>query len=70
LDLKLILIEFFTRILTTPNEESWPGVSDLPDYKPTFPQWRTSNLQKSVSTMDKNGLDLLEVSILLPLKYF
>ena len=25
------------RTLGTPNEELWPGVSKLPDYKPTFP---------------------------------
>ena len=25
------------RTLGTPDEETWPGVSKLPDYKPTFP---------------------------------
>ena len=27
------------RTLGTPTETTWPGVSDLPDYKPMFPQW-------------------------------
>merc|ERR1719223_283861 len=27
------------RVCGTPNEELWPGVSSLPDYKPTFPNW-------------------------------
>ena len=29
------------RTLGTPNEELWPGVSKLPDYKPTFPNVST-----------------------------
>merc|ERR1719456_1846733 len=28
------------RLLGTPTEATWPGVTDLPDYKPVFPQWR------------------------------
>ena len=27
------------RVLGTPDENVWPGVSQLPDYKPTFPHW-------------------------------
>ncbi|MQL93098.1 hypothetical protein Taro_025734 [Colocasia esculenta] len=27
------------RILGTPNEETWPGVSSLPDFKAAFPKW-------------------------------
>jgi serine/threonine protein kinase len=30
------------RTLGTPNEELWPGVSKLPDYKPTFPNCKPS----------------------------
>merc|ERR1719265_969519 len=25
--------------LGTPTEQTWPGVSELPDFKPTFPKW-------------------------------
>merc|ERR1719229_179250 len=28
------------RKLGTPTEADWPGLPDLPDFKPTFPQWR------------------------------
>jgi len=31
-------------VLSTPNETSWPGVTALPDFKPTFPQWRQCTL--------------------------
>ena len=27
------------RVLGTPGEEVWPGVSALPDYKSVFPKW-------------------------------
>ena len=27
------------RTLGTPTEATWPGVSQLPDFKDTFPQW-------------------------------
>jgi len=48
------------RILGTPNEEIWPGVSGLPDYKPTFPQWSRQELSRIVSNLDENGLDMLQ----------
>lgn len=50
------------RILTTPTEELWPGVSTLPDYKPNFPKWMTDSLDNSVKDMDPQGIDLLRVS--------
>ena len=28
------------RALGTPTESTWPGVSQLPDFKDTFPQWQ------------------------------
>jgi len=48
------------RILSTPNEETWPGVSELPDYKQSFPMWRGNNLKDSVKILDAVGLDLLQ----------
>jgi len=47
------------RVLGTPNEEMWPGVSQLPDYKPTFPHWAGVPLAKMVPQLDPLGLDLL-----------
>ncbi|GJE95269.1 cyclin-dependent kinase domain-containing protein [Phanerochaete sordida] len=47
------------RILGTPNEESWPGLSQLPDYKPTFPHWGGQELTETVPGLDDDGLDLL-----------
>ncbi|TFK24462.1 Pkinase-domain-containing protein [Coprinopsis marcescibilis] len=48
------------RIMGTPNEQIWPGVSQLPDYKPTFPQWSRQELTKVVPALDEVGLDILK----------
>lgn len=48
------------RILKTPTEEIWPGVTSLPDYKPTFPCWTQNNLNTQVKNLDSAGLDLLQ----------
>jgi len=49
------------RILGTPNEEVWPGVRELPDYKPTFPQWSRQDVSRIVPMLDDAGLDMLKV---------
>ena len=49
------------RILRTPTEEIWPGVTSLPDYKATFPCWATNSLSENMKKfLDPAGLDLLE----------
>ena len=48
------------RKLGTPKDANWPGVSQLPDFKPTFPRWQMNPLSKYVSNLDANGLDLLQ----------
>lgn len=49
------------RILGTPNEENWPGVSSLRDYKSTFPNWQANPIQSVVANLnlDPLGIDLL-----------
>ena len=46
------------RTLGTPNEHTWDGVSRLPDYKVTFPQWQRQDLSKFMPDCP-DGLDLL-----------
>ena len=48
------------QIMGTPNESNWPGVSKLPDYKLTFPQWKTKPFTELFPGLDKEGIDLLE----------
>lgn len=52
---------FSYRILTTPNEDMWPGVSELKDYKPTFPKWSDNMLKDNVKNLNSDGVDLLKV---------
>ena len=50
------------RVLGTPNEEIWPGVTSFKDYKMTFPNWRPQPLEKSIANLklDIAGMDLLK----------
>ncbi len=42
----------------------WPGVSQLPDFKATFPTWNTFSLEESISgRLDQDGLDLLNAML-------
>lgn len=52
------------RTLSTPTEETWPGVSSLPDYKTSFPSWRTNTLASSVKQLDSAGLNLLQAMLI------
>ncbi|CAL8097584.1 unnamed protein product [Calicophoron daubneyi] len=55
------------RLLGTPSEEVWPGVTNLPDYKKKgFPVWRDSKLATSEnihSAFDELGLTLLQAML-------
>ena len=31
--------------------QTWPGVTQLPDYKPTFPQWKALDLADAVKNV-------------------
>ncbi|XP_062159472.1 cell division control protein 2 homolog [Alnus glutinosa] len=47
------------RVLGTPNEDTWPGVTSLPDYKSAFPKWPSKDLAAVVPNLDSAGVDLL-----------
>lgn len=49
------------RTLGTPDETVWPGVTSMPDYKPSFPKWALQDLSKVVPPLDDDGRDLLAV---------
>ncbi|KAJ0414882.1 kinase-like domain-containing protein [Aspergillus carlsbadensis] len=48
------------RLLGTPDETIWPGVTSFPDFKPTFPRWKREESHNLVPGLDEDGLDLLE----------
>ena len=43
----------------TPTESTWPGISKLPDYKPTFPKFKGKKPEQVFNKFDSVGLDLL-----------
>ncbi|WOL10583.1 cell division control protein [Canna indica] len=47
------------RILGTPTEELWPGVTSLPDFKSAFPKWLPKDLATVVPNLEASGIDLL-----------
>lgn len=47
------------RTLGTPDETNWPGVSSLPDFKPHFPRWASTPVDKWAPTLDDAGRDLI-----------
>jgi len=45
--------------LGTPNEQVWPGVSNLPDFREDFPKYPALPLRNIVPGLDEVGYDLL-----------
>lgn len=51
------------RKLGTPTEANWPGLMDLPDFKPTFPKWARrpwSEIRNAAEQLGPNGVRLLD----------
>lgn len=48
------------RVLGTPHEGVWPGVTQLDDYKCRFPDWEPMSLSEEIiPRLDDKGIDLL-----------
>ena len=46
------------RILGTPNEEVWPGVTSLQDWNEDFPFWPALHIAKFTPGLSEAGIDL------------
>jgi cyclin-dependent kinase len=51
------------KILGTPDEQVWPGVTSFPDYKPSFPKWKRDMAKSLVKDLEEAGLDLLDAML-------
>lgn len=51
------------RLLGTPDENTWPGVTSFPDFKTSFPKWRREPTSKLVPSLEPAGLELLEAML-------
>lgn len=47
------------KILGTPTESDWPGVSSFPNYSVEFPKWPKINLADKIQTNDASVIDLI-----------
>jgi len=47
------------RLLGTPTEDTWPGVTSLPDYKATFPKWSKKDIGAEVKGLTPTSADLI-----------
>ncbi|CAK7220506.1 negative regulator of the PHO system [Sporothrix curviconia] len=48
------------RIMGTPTEHTWPGVSQFPEYKATIPRYQPQDLRQILSQIDPVGIDLMQ----------
>jgi len=47
------------RLMGTPSERGWPGISSFPEYKPNFHVYPTSDLRAILPQIDQVGINLL-----------
>ena len=47
----------------TNQDIEWPGITELPDFKLTFPKFKGASFESHFKSFDKLGLDLLEQMI-------
>ena len=45
--------------LGTPDEDEWPGVTDLPDFNRSFPKWEKQSWKKACPRLNREGLELI-----------
>jgi serine/threonine protein kinase len=53
------LVRIF-RIMGTPTERTWPGITQLPEYKSSFQMYATQDLRQILQMIDHSGIDLLQ----------
>ena len=47
------------KLLGTPTEDTWPGISKLKDWH-EFPQWAPSDLRLTFPQLEEAGIDLMQ----------
>ncbi|KTW29901.1 serine/threonine-protein kinase pef1 [Pneumocystis carinii B80] len=52
------LLKIF-RLMGTPNEHTWPGISQYPEYRANYPAYNVQDLSQIIPQLDPLGIDLL-----------
>ncbi|KAL0486963.1 cyclin-dependent kinase CDC2 [Acrasis kona] len=58
-DSEIDVLHKIFNVLGTPNEQNWPGVSQLKYFNTNFPKWNENCLRNAVPQLDDLGIDLL-----------
>lgn len=58
------LLKIF-RLMGTPTEQTWPGVSQYPEYKPNWPYYVTQQLSAILPMMEPLAIDLLQLLLVM-----
>jgi len=48
------------KILGTPDEETWPGCTQMKEFNQIFPKWKPNDLSQFCPLLDDEGVDLLQ----------
>jgi cyclin-dependent kinase len=51
------------KLMGTPNENTWPGVTAFPDFKTSFPKWPRQDLKSVVKDLEPAGIELMEAML-------
>jgi len=51
------------KLLGTPDETTWPGVSSFQHFKSSFPRWVRVETERMVPSLEPTGLDLLDAML-------
>ena len=63
LEIQVPRLTLSSRLLGTPNEQQWPGVTSFPDFKSSFPNWNRDMSRALVNGLGDDGLDLLDAML-------
>ena len=53
---------YILSLLGTPDETVWPNVTQLPDFKSSFPKWPHQSISNVLPHLGPEGTDLITVS--------
>lgn len=59
--ISVLVVSQLYRVLGTPNNAVWPGVTELPDFKPSFPRWAPRPVSQICPKLSTEGRNLLMV---------
>lgn len=60
-DSEIGMIFKITQVLGKPNEDMWPGVTSLPNYREKHPNFQPADLTQLMPDLEPEGIELLKL---------